>query len=97
MRGVHALRVVSRRIERLRGIKDDTAMFSTRETNKLKISLPTLAKLAIDSASLESISTLEINREIFIPTREVGRFSLLRKKIGRSPAKSGGLEAPLRD
>ena len=48
-----------------------------------------MAKLAIDSASLES---LVINREIFIPNREIGRLSLL-SKIGRSPAKSGDLEA----
>ena len=46
---------------------------------KLKIVLPTtaMAKIAIDIASLESTFTLEINREIFIPNREVGRFSLL--------------------
>ena len=52
-----------------------------------------MAKFTIDIAVPESIFTLEINREIFIPNREVGRFSLLRKQIGRSPAKSGGLEA----
>ena len=49
-----------------------------------------MAKLAIDSASLES---LVINREIFIPNREIGRLSLLLSKNGRSPAKSGDLEA----
>ena len=64
---------------------------------KLKIVFPTtctaMAKFAIDTAILESIFILEINREIFIPNREVGRFSLLRKTIGRSNAKSGCLEA----
>ena len=54
---------------------------------KLKIVLPTtdMAKLAIDSASLDCLFTLEINREIFIPNREVGRFSLLRKQSGVFP------------
>ena len=49
-----------------------------------------MAKLAIDSASLEF---LVINREIFIQNREIGRFSVFLSKIGRSPAKSGVLEA----
>ena len=40
---------------------------------KLKVVSPTaMAKLAIDSASLES---LVINREILIPNREIGRLS----------------------
>ena len=57
MRGVHgewSTRGVSTNIAascQVRGIKDDTAMLSTRESNKLKIILPTLAKLAIDSGS----------------------------------------------
>ena len=45
------------------------------------------AKLAIDIASLES---LVINREIFIPDREI---VITVSKIGTSPAKSGDLEA----
>ena len=58
---------------------------------KLKIVSPTaMAKLAIDIASLEF---LVINREIFIQNREIGRFSVFLSKIGRSPAKSGDLEA----
>ena len=59
---------------------------------KLKIVLPTtaMAKLAIDSASLDCLFNLEINREIFIPSREIFNIT---QKIGRSPAKSGGLEA----
>ena len=56
---------------------------------KLKMVLPTtaMAKFAIDIASLESIQlfTLEIHRETFIPNREVGRFSLLRKQSGDLP------------
>ena len=44
-----------------------------------------MAKFAIDIDSLESIFTLEIHREIFIPNREVGRFSLLRKQSGDLP------------
>ena len=82
-------------IWRLFGINDVTGMLTTMQRVKLKIVLPTTAtaKFAIDIAILESIFTLEINREIFIPNREVGRFSLLRKRIGRSLAKSGGLEA----
>ena len=46
-----------------------------------------MAKLVIDSASLDS---LVINREIFIPNREI---VITISKIGRSPAKSGDLEA----
>ena len=62
-----------------------------KKNSQLKIVSPTaIAKLAIDSASLESIV---LNREIFIPNREIGRFSLFYQKIGRSPAKSGDLEA----
>ena len=49
-----------------------------------------MAKLAVDSASLEF---LVINREIFIQNREIGRFSVFLSKIGRCPAKSGDLEA----
>ena len=57
---------------------------------KLKIVSPTaMAKLAIDSTSLKS---LVINREIFIPDREM---FLIISKIGISPAKSGDLEALL--
>ena len=54
---------------------------------KLKIVLPTtaMAKFAIaDIASLESIFTLEINREIFIPNREGGYLrwtSLLSRRV----------------
>ena len=71
------------------------AFYVDNQRVKLKIVLPTtaMAKFAIDIAILESIFTLEINREINIPNWEVGRFSLLRKQIGRSLAKSGGLEA----
>ena len=46
-----------------------------------------MAKLAIASASLES---LVINREIFIPDREI---VITISKIGRSATKSGELEA----
>ena len=50
---------------------------------KLKVVSPTAkAKLAIDSASLES---LVLNREIFIPHREIGRLSLLDQKPGDLP------------
>ena len=49
-----------------------------------------MAKLPIDSASLES---LVINREIFIPNREI---VIIISKIGRSPAKLGDLEALLK-
>ena len=63
--------VCDRRIWRLHGIVSPTAM----------------AKLAIDSNSLESLA---INREICISDREI--FIIL-SKIGRSPAKSGDLEA----
>ena len=41
-----------------------------------------MAKLAIDGSSLES---LVINREIFIPNREIGRLSLLYQKSGDLP------------
>ena len=59
--------------------------------DKLKVVSPTgMAKLATDSAILEY---LVINREIFISNREIGRLSLLYQQIGRSPAKSGDLEA----
>ena len=46
-----------------------------------------MAKLAIDSASLEGDSprVFVINREIFIPNREVGRFSLFYQKSGDLP------------
>ena len=58
---------------------------------KLKVVSPTaMAKLPIHSASLES---LVINREIFIPNREI---VIIISKIGRSPAKSGDLEALLK-
>ena len=57
---------------------------------KLKVVSPTaMAKLAIDSASLES---LVINWEIFIPNQEIVITIL---KIRRSPAKSGDLAALL--
>ena len=46
-----------------------------------------MSKLATESASLES---LVINREIFIPNREI---VITISKIRRSPAKSGDLEA----
>ena len=41
-----------------------------------------MTKLAIDSTSLEF---LVINREIFIPKREIGRFSLFDQKSGDLP------------
>ena len=41
-----------------------------------------MAKLAIASTSLQF---LVINREIFIPKREIGRFSLFDKKSGDLP------------
>ena len=41
-----------------------------------------MAKLAIDSASLQY---LVINREIFIPNREIGRLSLFYQKSGDLP------------
>ena len=57
---------------------------------KLTIVSPTAtAKLATDNASLEF---LVINLEIFIQTREIGRFSVFLSKIGRSPAKLGDLD-----
>ena len=50
---------------------------------KLKVVSPNaMAELAIDSASLES---LVINPEIFIPNREIGRFSLFYQKSGDLP------------
>ena len=50
---------------------------------KPKIVSPTaMAKLAIASTSLEF---LVINREIFIPKREIGRFSLFDQKSGDLP------------
>ena len=54
---------------------------------KQRVVLPTIdtAKFAIDSLEYILLFTLEINREIFIPNREVGRFSLLRKKSGDLP------------
>ena len=55
--------------------------------SRLYIAWGTTRCLAIDSASLQS---LVINREIFIPDQEI--FIIL-SKIGRSPAKSGDLEA----
>ena len=51
--------------------------------DKLKVVSPTaMAKLATDSASLES---LVIHREIFIPNREIGRLSLPYQKSGDLP------------
>ena len=59
------------------------ALYFSITTQLAKIVSPTaVAKLAIDSASLES---LVINREIFIPNREIGRFSLFYKKSGDLP------------
>ena len=54
---------------------------------KLKVVLPTIAmaKFAIDNLESILLFTLEINREIFIPIREVGRYSLLLKKSGDLP------------
>ena len=49
-----------------------------------------MAKRAIDRAS---IVFGKKNREILIPNREIGRFPLFDQKIGRSPEKSGDLEA----
>ena len=64
---------MSRRTWRLPGAANHT----------VKIVSPTaMAKLAIDSSSLES---LVINREIFIPKREIGRLSLFDHKSGDLP------------
>ena len=51
---------------------------------KQKIVLPTTAMVNF-SIDIASLFTLEINREIFIPNREVGRFSILGKKSGDLP------------
>ena len=62
---------------------------------KLKIVLPTaaMAKLAIDSASLE-LSLYSCNKEGDFHSTSGGReIFIITQKIGRSPAKSGGLEA----
>ncbi len=45
---------------------------------KQKIVLPTTAMVNF-SIDIASLFTPEINREIFIPNREVGRFSILGK------------------
>ena len=47
-----------------------------------RTALHRLEFLTIDSSSLES---LVINREIFIPNREIGRFSLFYQKSGDLP------------
>ena len=66
---------------------------------KLKVVSPTaMAKLAIDSASLESPV---INREIFIPNREIGTFSLLdvyikNREISRQIGRLGSSDNVLR-
>ena len=50
---------------------------------KLKIVSPdAMAKLATDRASIVSCKK---NREIFIPNREIGRFSLFYQKSGDLP------------
>ena len=65
--------------------------FSTKFAKQKIVSPTAMAKLSIDSDRLES---LVINREICIPDREI--FIIL-SKIGRSPAKSGELEALRKD
>ena len=62
---------------------DDKLWCLTGVANHVSAKYCYMAKLAIDSASLEY---LVINREIFIPNLEVGRFSLFYfKKSGDLP------------
>ena len=56
--------------------------FKQNSPNLKLFRLTAMAKLAMDSASLE---TIVINREIFIPNREIGRFSLCYQKSGDLP------------
>ena len=47
------------------------------------VSPAAMAKLAIDRASI--VDSCKKNREIFIPNREIGRFSLFHQKSGDLP------------
>ena len=79
---------VSRRIWRLPGAANTHAVFFQSQRNlrkfaKLTIDSPAaMAKLAIDRGSIVFGNK---NREIFIPNREIGRFSLFYQKSGDLP------------
>ena len=79
---------VSRRKWRLPGAANTHAVFFQSQRNlrkfaKLTIDSPAaMAKLAIDPGSIVFGNK---NREIFIPNREIGRFSLFYQKSGDLP------------